>query len=410
MLSTFALALALKHPADYRSQYPLPSLTVPSGWGVNIHFANPKPGEVEKIAAAGFRWIRYDFYWDQIEKRRGQYDFSNYDILMAALLRNRIRPMFILDYGNDLYERGAPSTPSTRAAFARFVSAAVRHYRRQGVVWEMWNEPNIHFWKPEPNVDDYIALAAEVGRTIRSVAPDEWYVGPATSEFDWAFLNRCFDAGLLRYWDAVTVHPYRRGGPESAAPEWVRLRSTIAAKAGGRPIRVFAGEWGYSEKDQRASLQEQGWYAARMYLTNLAAGVPMTILYDWRDGSPLGDDSVAHFGSVDAAMRPKPAYVAVRHLAHALGGYTYRGRVQLRSPEDYLLLFRKGSAVKIVGYSTRGSVTIPLPVGDAPVQVSAPSLTKSLGKGQGKRGVVLTAEPRVFTPSGTNDVLRRLGG
>ena len=52
--------------------------------------------------------------------------------------------MFILDYGNRLYDHGqAPRSDSARAAFARFAAAAARHFRGQGVIWEIWNEPNI---------------------------------------------------------------------------------------------------------------------------------------------------------------------------------------------------------------------------------------------------------------------------
>lgn len=37
--------------------------TVDESLGVNIHFIDPKPGELEMIAAAGFRWVRTDFIW-----------------------------------------------------------------------------------------------------------------------------------------------------------------------------------------------------------------------------------------------------------------------------------------------------------------------------------------------------------
>jgi len=40
----------------------------------------------------------------------------------------------------------------------RWAVAAAHHFRNRGVLWEMYNEPNIGFWKPKPNVDDYIAL------------------------------------------------------------------------------------------------------------------------------------------------------------------------------------------------------------------------------------------------------------
>jgi hypothetical protein len=78
----------------------------PLGFGVNIHFTNPQPGEIEMIAAAGFNWVRMDFVWAVTEKRRGVYDFSDYDRLMTSLERNHLRALFILDYGNPLYYGG----------------------------------------------------------------------------------------------------------------------------------------------------------------------------------------------------------------------------------------------------------------------------------------------------------------
>src|SRR5579885_1682956 len=156
MLAAFAFAVAAMprsfHPSmlasqsGYRRAYPLPGLVVPQGWGVNIHFTHPVPGEIDQIYDAGFRWVRMDFVWNEIERERGNYNFGSYDVLMSALDSRRIRPIFILDYGNDLYQHGSPRTPEARAAFVRFVEAAVRHFRHRGIVWEMWNEPNIHFW------------------------------------------------------------------------------------------------------------------------------------------------------------------------------------------------------------------------------------------------------------------------
>ena len=47
----------------------------------------------------------------------------------------------------------------------------------------------------------------------------ETYVGPATSTIDFKFLEACFKAGLLEYWSAVSVHPYRLQDPETAGDE-----------------------------------------------------------------------------------------------------------------------------------------------------------------------------------------------
>jgi hypothetical protein len=36
---------------------PLPSAILPDAWGVNIHFTDPRPGEMEMLAQGGFAWI-----------------------------------------------------------------------------------------------------------------------------------------------------------------------------------------------------------------------------------------------------------------------------------------------------------------------------------------------------------------
>ena len=87
----------------------------------------------------------------------------------------------------------------------------------RGILWEMYNEPNIGFWHPKPNVDDYTKLALAVGKALHNAEPGETYVGPATSTIDFNFLEACFKAGLLEYWFAVSVHPYRQKDPETAA-------------------------------------------------------------------------------------------------------------------------------------------------------------------------------------------------
>src|SRR6478736_6399292 len=82
----------------------VPDGVVPQGLGVNIHFVEPPARDVEMIAAAGFRFVRMDFFWERIERRKGEYDFAEYERLVDALARRRIRPLFILDYGNPLYD------------------------------------------------------------------------------------------------------------------------------------------------------------------------------------------------------------------------------------------------------------------------------------------------------------------
>jgi hypothetical protein len=131
-----------------------------------------------------------DLNWGGTERERGKYDFGAYDRLVAAMEPHGIRAIFILDYSNKLYDGGvSPHTEEGRGAMARWAVAAARHFAGRGFVFEMWNEPNIQFWKPRPNVEDYAKLALAVGKAMRVGAPEELYVGPATSMIDLGFLE-----------------------------------------------------------------------------------------------------------------------------------------------------------------------------------------------------------------------------
>ena len=244
------LALALTARAQIHPSLPAPGTL--DGLGVNIHFTEPHPGELEMIRAAGFRWVRMDFTWAATEPEPGRYDFAKYDALLAGLEKNGLRGYFILDYGHPRYAEAGDKHPFTRRAgtqefrdaFAKWAVAAIGHFKGRGIVWELWNEPNIAgFWKPKPDVQQYIALAKTAAAALekagllgksrtfpsgtkREVA-GECLVGPATSVIDLPFLDACFAAGLLEVFDAVSVHPYRQGAPESVAEEYRALRLLI---------------------------------------------------------------------------------------------------------------------------------------------------------------------------------------
>ena len=124
----------------------IPERVLPDGVGVNIHFTRGHEKDLDMIAAAGFRLVRMDFLWGRIERRKGEYDWSDYDELTAELDSRGIRAYYILDYSNPLYEgtvitqnpdtgreedrsTASPRSPESVTAFARWAAAAARHFR-----------------------------------------------------------------------------------------------------------------------------------------------------------------------------------------------------------------------------------------------------------------------------------------
>lgn len=350
------------------------SADFPKGIGVNIHFTDAEPGEMKMIADAGFRWVRMDFKWDLTEKERGRYDFSPYERLMRELDRNGIRALFILDYGNPLYTVDkAVRTEEARQAFARWAVAAAKHFQSRGIVWELFNEPNVPmFWPPKPNVNEYIALALTVSRSFRAAVPYEKLIGPATSGLDFDFLEACFKAGLLEYWSAVSVHPYRQANPEIAAAEYCLLREMIeryrpryrTASDSERVIPIVSGEWGYSSVWPAMTEEKQAQVLAREMLTNVANGIPLSIWYDWRDDGSDASEPEHHFGLVRHTYRagrtpvydPKPAYLAAKTFNQFFSGYVFEKRLPIGSHEEFVLVFSNGRDRRIAVWTTSSRI------------------------------------------------------
>ncbi len=346
----------------------IPGPVIPAGLGVNIHFTSPRPGEMRMLAAAGFKWVRMDFLWADTEKHKGIYTFGAYDHLLKRLKAYHIRAYLILDYGNPLYNHMLPPTsPAARRAFCRWVAAAVRHFKGQGVIWELWNEPNGGFWKPRPDARAYAQLAVAVGRAIRRVNPRAIYVGPALSGvLNLGFLKTCFKAGVLRYWNAVSVHPYigynrSNVGPEGVIPHYAAIRRLISRyEPAGRHIPVLSGEWGYSSAWYPGHPGRQARYAVRELLINLYQHIPISMYYDWHDDGPNPRARESNFGLVHygyypghpQVYKPKQAYLACHTLCRLLQGFHFDKRLKLPVPNEYLLAFANGHRRRWVIWST----------------------------------------------------------
>jgi polysaccharide biosynthesis protein PslG len=324
------------------------------GSGVNINFAAPQPGELELLRAAGFRWVRIDFKWDVTEFEKGRYDFSPYERWLSALDAVGIQALFILDYGNPLYDGGAPPrSAQTREAFTRWAVAAAKKFRGRGVIWELYNEPNHdQFWPPRPDAEEYSTLALAVGAAFMTQVPNEVLIGPALSEIDLNFLETCFKRGVLKYWSAVSVHPYKRGDPETVVSDYAALRRLIDKYAPSRQIPIVSSEWGYSTAWPGITEAKQSELLVRSWLINLSQGVRLSIWYDWRDDGLDKREAEHNFGILFHRYQPKLAYLAVRTFNQFLAGYVFEQRVKLASESDYMLVFRKGSEKRFAVWTT----------------------------------------------------------
>lgn len=348
---------------------PAASAAFPDTVGFSIHFTSAPASEWQLIRDSGVRWVRVDLTWRATEHPAGSYNFSAYDGLLASLAANQLRAVLILDYGHPLYDKGAaPTSDAAIAAFTSWAVAAVTHFQGKGVLWELWNEPAGTGY---PRSEAYAKLAIAVGSAIRSAAPQEQFIGPATAGVDTGYAFQVILAGM-KYWTAVSIHPYVIP-PEVADKAYPAIKAQIAhvVKAKIAPtasLPLYSSEWGYSTVGDVADEATQAKYLQRSWLINAANGIGLSIWYDWKDDGADPKNKEHHFGVVHQNLSLKPAYTAAKTLTSKLEGYSFSKRVASSSSNDYLLGFDPVSgsgATKYVAWTTGAphSVSMPAPSG-----------------------------------------------
>jgi beta-glucosidase/6-phospho-beta-glucosidase/beta-galactosidase len=205
-----------------------PNMTIPNNVGVNTGVTSRglNDQDFQMMRAAGIRFLRVDISWDTVENKKGEYDWSAYDSLLAKIVAYQIRPVFILAYGNSLYRDGDDVTmnsPPERAAFAEFAAAAVARYDMPGGIWEIWNEENTHvFWQASSpgnsqknareRARNYMAMIDVSVPKMKAVRKDRdpVVISGGVLDIKWdvtlAWLDEAFSLGLLNKVDGLGVH------------------------------------------------------------------------------------------------------------------------------------------------------------------------------------------------------------
>ena len=331
--------------------------------GVNIHFITGHEKDLDMIANAGIKYVRMDFDWQSIEQTKGVYTWDAYDELTSNLEKRGLGVIYILDYSNSFYEdlvtpenplpwesqktTASPQHKESIAAFARWSAAAALRYRGKNIIWDIWNEPNINFWKPKPDVAQYSALALATCKAVKEVVPEAVMIAPSTSEISLPFLESFLSSGILKYLDAVSVHPYRdySKSPETVLSEYQKLIELIEkyTPKNKKNIPIVCSEWGYSSATNGIAKEKQAEYIVRIQLTNVLAGIPISIWYDWKNDGVDTNDLGQNFGTVNFELTPKPSYKTLQILNMQMKDYAFVKRLELDSPNDYVLLFKKGN-------------------------------------------------------------------
>lgn len=373
------------------------------GFGINVKNERITESELKDIASIGIKRVRVSISWYAVEQAKGQYrwdinlprrsdadDYATrkeftYDWLFGAITKAGLKADVTLHEGNagllglvniapagqePQWRHVAPHTDADIDLFAGFAGASVKHmaklYGRDKFSWHIWNEPDTDAGYP-PKTDGATIgkLLTKSCEAIRRVDRKAVVMGPALGAYGdgdlrYDFMRAMFtQSNPLTCLDGLTVHPYRSAVPETAPVDYTKVSQVMAPFQTLSPTAVGVDEWGYSidqhpngvpatQKWRTFTEEEQAALMLRMYLTNLQAGVPLTVLYEWRNSCTSATDWECHFGAVGHDGKDKAAAKMFRFVWPTL----------MSRPLVWAQQVNKCSAgERLQRYSTRGDGT-----------------------------------------------------
>jgi len=188
-----------------------------SPYGINAHAGSNNV--LLKVKEAGIRWIRIDLYWSDLEREKGNFDFSEIDRIVDYSLGNGLSILGVLSStpGWSNNNQGINYPPDNIDDWKNFVSITARRYKDKIRYWNIWNEPNVEkFFAPGKAVfvKDIFLPAAE---SIRKESPLSLIAGPELAHLEgqgseWYFWLKYILTECSQYIDIVSHHIYKNTG------------------------------------------------------------------------------------------------------------------------------------------------------------------------------------------------------
>ena len=378
-------------------------------FGACFHFAQHKgelPRNYDLFARIGGRWVRDEYGWGGVERVRGEYNFTEYgDDYVRGIRAAGLRGFYIFDYGNGLYDEGnSPASDEAQEAFTGYAVALNEQYRADIRHWEVWNEPNIGFWKPEPDAAAYARLLNRTYDAVKAVDPEAVIVGLCTAGVDLKYIEEVFEAGGTRM-DALSVHPYRYPASPDAAGFVADLQKTRALMAqyglGEAPLWLTEVGWPNQADGRGVSEETSGNYLVRMF--TLARSQPHMGPIFWYDFQNDGTDPAYNednFGLINLDFTPKQPFVAAAMMNRVLLDKAFTRDLALPYPaagHEYTAADGRGT---LVLWATPVGAEVDLVLDAAEVEISDASGRLETVAPVGGRLTVEVGETPVFV-SGT---------
>ena len=303
---------------------------------------------LQKAKDAGFSAVRRDMYWDVVE-RSGAYSFSEFDTGTANLSALGMKALWVLVYGHPDHGGAVPVSSADFTAYANYLNRVAAFGKTRPVLgYEVWNEPHLAGYWPNPDPRAYANLLSTAVTALKQADPAAKIVSGGVAIDEPSYLFALGKTGVLSQVSGVGIHPYRKDTYTITSPSYKRAYSAPEMYANDRLVTkqylssagVTAPLWNteagfstvffldpaaYPDALGVAARTRQGQLVLRQVLTQIALNEPLITVYRLQDKGVSATDKEMNFGLLDASGNPKPAYNALKILTSLVKDMQFNG-------------------------------------------------------------------------------------
>jgi len=302
----------------------------------------------EICRSMGIQLIRDRLNWSQVEKRRGEFDFSL--IETSTNMQNDAGMAVYQDFsdtpGWSIPGRvGNTSLPDDPMDVFRVMENLARHFRGRIDYWEIWNEPyHPEHFRGRP--DEYVSYLKAAYLGCKAGNPDSVVLTCSFNTMPVPWSRRVIENGALEYADVYNFHSYAK---REHISEYLALHKEQMIDYGLR-LPMWLTEDGCKSRrnvqgNRLAGDRIAARFAAEHAVVGLAEGVDRFFYFAFPE---MWEGAEGPWGIVREDLTPKPVLVAIANARRLLGRAESLGTVELQPAGIPGHVFGRGDGTAVV--------------------------------------------------------------
>lgn len=276
--------------------------------------------------------------WQQIEKAKGVYDFYGFKQNYKDFLSDDgFSCVWGTMYNNPLYngmsewpgKQYGPTTKYNFDGFANYAKAVANEFPKFKYI-ELYNEPNIFYWKPEPNVQGYVHMSEVTHRELKTVRDDTSTTVGVMAGGDYKYFHNMLNYDIYGNMDCLSYHPYIYPTKVDVGLQTVisGMNDNILASGGWKETITTEAGWPTHKGTSGSTLQEQAMETVKYFIVEESNRNEITEIYTMNSGSNENYNE-DNFGIIDKNSTPKPVFLAIKELNQRTSGGLYAGMLEI---------------------------------------------------------------------------------